>query len=41
MLTEKCRQQRKGTEDAEQLRLQVLQLEQSIETLEKANQTLR
>ncbi|XP_063140422.1 cilia- and flagella-associated protein 157 isoform X1 [Rattus norvegicus] len=41
MLTEKCRQQRKGTEEAEQLRLQLFQLEQNIETLEKANQTLR
>lgn len=41
MLTERCRQQRKGTEEAEQLRLQLSQLEQNIETLQNDNQTLR
>lgn len=41
MLTERCRQQRKGSEEAEQLHLQLSQLEQNIETLQKDNQTLR
>ncbi|XP_028612898.1 cilia- and flagella-associated protein 157 [Grammomys surdaster] len=41
MLTEKCRQQRKGTEEAEQLRLLLSQLEQNFQNLQKDNQTLR
>ncbi|XP_034351203.2 cilia- and flagella-associated protein 157 isoform X1 [Arvicanthis niloticus] len=41
MLTEKCRQQKKGTEEAEQLRLLLSQLEQNFQNLQKDNQTLR
>ncbi|CAO2597883.1 Cilia- and flagella-associated protein 157 [Lemmus lemmus] len=41
MLTEKCRQQRQGTEEAEQLRLLLSQLEQNFQQLQKDNQTLR
>ncbi|XP_031225734.1 cilia- and flagella-associated protein 157 [Mastomys coucha] len=41
MLTEKCRQQKKGTEEAEELRLLLSQLEQNIQNLQKDNQTLR
>ncbi|XP_021048274.1 cilia- and flagella-associated protein 157 [Mus pahari] len=41
MLTEKCRQQRKGTEETEQLRLLLSQLEQNFQNVQKDNQTLR
>ncbi|KAK7802733.1 hypothetical protein U0070_007176 [Myodes glareolus] len=41
MLTEKCRQQRQGTEEAEQLRLLLSQLEQNFQQLQEDNQTLR
>lgn len=41
MLTEKCRQQRKGTEEAEQLRLLLSQLEQNFQNLQKDHETLR
>lgn len=41
MLTEKCRQQRKGTEETEQLRLLLSQLEQNFQNLQKDTQTLR
>ncbi|XP_027279579.2 cilia- and flagella-associated protein 157 isoform X2 [Cricetulus griseus] len=41
MLTEKCRQQRQDTKEAEQLRLLLSQLEQNFQTLQKDNQILR
>lgn len=41
MLTEKCRQQKQSTEEAEQLRLLLSQLEQNFQQLQKDNQTLR
>lgn len=41
MLTEKCRQQRKGTEETEQLRLLLSQLEQNFQNVQRDNQTLR
>ncbi|XP_075840474.1 cilia- and flagella-associated protein 157 [Microtus pennsylvanicus] len=41
MLTEKCRQQKQGTEEAEQLRLLLSQLEQNFQQLQNDNQTLR
>lgn len=41
MLTEKCRQQRRGTEEAEQLRLLLSQLEKNFQQLREDNQTLR
>ncbi|KAM7316861.1 hypothetical protein ACRRTK_024592 [Alexandromys fortis] len=41
MLTEKCRQQKQGTEEAEQLRVLLSQLEQNFQQLQKDNQTLR
>lgn len=41
MLTEKCSQQRRGTEEAEQLRLLLSQLEQNFQQLQEDNQTLR
>ncbi|KAK2500743.1 hypothetical protein MC885_018291 [Smutsia gigantea] len=41
MLTEKCREQQQGTAEAEQLRLQISQLEQNLLQLQKDNQALR
>lgn len=41
MLTEKCRQQKKGTEEAEQLRLLLSRMEQDAQNLQNDNQTLR
>lgn len=41
MLTEKCRQQRQGTKEAEELRLLLSQMEQNLQKLQKDNQTLR
>lgn len=41
MLTEKCREQQRGTVEAEQLRLQLSQLEQGLGQLQQDTQTLR
>ncbi|GAB1286246.1 Cilia- and flagella-associated protein 157 [Apodemus speciosus] len=41
MLTEKCRQQKKGTAEAEQLRPLLAELQQNFQNLQKDNQTLR
>ncbi|XP_029775372.1 cilia- and flagella-associated protein 157 isoform X1 [Suricata suricatta] len=41
MLTEKCREQQQVTAEAEQLRLQLSQLEQSIQQLQQDKQALR
>ncbi|OBS69290.1 hypothetical protein A6R68_02200 [Neotoma lepida] len=41
MLTEKCHQQRQVTEEAEQLRLLLSQLEQNFQKLQDDNQTLK
>ncbi|GAB5580150.1 cilia- and flagella-associated protein 157 [Prionailurus iriomotensis] len=41
MLTEKCREQQRGTVEAEQLRLQLSQLEQDLGQLQQDTQTLR
>lgn len=41
MLTEKCRQQKHVTEEVEQLRLLLAELEQNFQKLQKDDQTLR
>lgn len=41
MLTEKCRQQKQVTEEVEQLRLLLAELEQNFQKLQKDDQTLR
>lgn len=41
LLTEKCREQQQGPVEAERLRLQLSQLEQSLQQLQKDNQDLR